>query len=667
MSDSETAGTPGAVDRLAELVDAAGGDRRARRLLLSRASRVLSADAEAERRAKMAIAEAEQRARAVESDAEARIRAAEARLRVQERERAANRAEREASRAEQVETREAKAEAAAVRRARWAQYRDTVSAAAPATLSMLVYLAAVASAVFGQVSVATGRYQWALWRALLLAGFIELMALAMATTANRLRLRGERALAPRVLTWVFAGFAAGVNVWGHWSDPLMAIGLGAASLGGITLWEIRSSARHRDALRAAGQLAHPLPSLGLRFWLLQLPVAVTAYRIGIRTRVSAAAEPLVEQAMVEQAARVAARRAHRRVWPLVLAAAVAGAMLGAAGIVLSGARLPAVPDGGAAWWLGGAALAVIGVIVPAAARAARRGAGTRSLPPDARAHNSDMRAQQEMPARAAGAVPAAQQAASGCLPASDSVFVRAQHAAVLPAARAGESTRAVPASDENVRAQAGGAAPAHAVPGLSDTGEFRALTAPEHYQRDAAEERASIGPVLRAAGIAPVGAGTARAAGAAMPLPARGDAAAAVPDPTAVPAQHARATASARGDAAADARASRGTASGARERAVSPDARAPRGITSGAREQAASPAAGTDARAAAPRRIGIPDDARQWLAEQVHAGRPPSGPEIGRRFGVDPSTGRRWLNRVRGSLPPTEKAPDTAPVTDDSE
>lgn len=297
-----------AVDRLAELVDAAGGDTSARRSLLDRASKVLAADADADRAARTAVAAAEQRARAAQLGADARVADAEARVRIAEQQTAARQAERAAERAEQAAEAEHRAERAAARRAAWNHRRELAGAAAPATLSMLVYLAAVASAVFGQVSVATGRYGWPTWRALVLAGFIELMALAMALTANRLRIRGERALAPRVLTWVFAGFAATINVWGHWTDPLMAIGLGAASLGGITLWEIRSSARHRDALRTAGQLAEPLPPLGVRLWLLYPAIASSAYRIGVRTRVSLAAAPLVAEAEAQRAARRTRRR-----------------------------------------------------------------------------------------------------------------------------------------------------------------------------------------------------------------------------------------------------------------------------------------------------------------------------------------------------------------------
>lgn len=673
MSDSEAVGASGAVDRLAGLVEAAEGDRRARRALLGRASRVLAADAEAERRARMVVVEAEQRARAVESDADARIRAAEARLRVRERERAADRAERDAARAERLAAREVRAETAALRRVRWAGRRDWASAAAPAALSMLVYLAAVASAVFGQVSVATGRYHWAVWRALVLAGFIELMALAMATTANRLRLRGERALSPRVLTWVFASFAAGVNVWGHWADPLMAIGLGAASLGGITLWEIRSSARHRDALRAAGQLAHPLPSLGLRFWLSQPPVAAAAYRIGIRTRVSTAAEPLVERAIAERAVRVAARGGNGRGWPMVFGAVLGGSAFGVAATVLSAGRLPV--DGNAAvWWVGAAALLVMGVIMPAVVRAARRGVDVRGIASDARVHDGVVCARQEVSAPVPGVVGAAR---CDGLPASD-VLLRARQQAAATPVRGVSCARTDTAFDAAGGVSAGAALGGHVPPpGLGDTGEFRALTAPEHYERDATDGLAPLASVLRAARIAPVGAGDTSAADTATSVRVRAQDIAAASDSGAVPAadvsaQCGRAAAVARAVPASDARALRGISGAARQEAAdaralrgTSDARALRGTVSAARQEAADTAHGqvsdaarreastaAGARTSKPRRGTIPDDARRWLTEQVRAGHGPSGPEIGRRFGVDPSTGRRWLNRVRDSLPP---------------
>lgn len=181
--------------------------------------------------------------------------------------------------------------------------REVLSERTPEVLSMAVYLAAVGSAIFGQVSVATGRYHWGLWRALLLAGFIELMALAMALTANRLRLRGERAFAPRALTWSFAGFAATVNIWGHWSDHLMATGLGAASLGGIALWEIRSSARHRDALRAAGQIAKPGTRFGWRTWIRYPRDAAAAWSADVLYRLTPEAGAIMTKVRADRTRR----------------------------------------------------------------------------------------------------------------------------------------------------------------------------------------------------------------------------------------------------------------------------------------------------------------------------------------------------------------------------
>ena len=571
MTDNEVAAPSGAVDRLAGLVDAAEGDRRARRRLLDRASRVLAADADAERRARSAVADAERRVRSVEADADARIRAAEARIRVQEREREASRAERDAGRAEQAATREARSEITAVRRARWSERREMAGAAAPATLSMLVYLAAVASAVFGQISVATGRYHWSMIRALVLAGFIELMALAMAMTANRLRLRGERALAPRVLTWVFASFAASVNIWGHFNDPLMAAGLGAASLGGITLWEIRLSARHRDALRRVGQLAEPLPSFGLRFWLFQPPVAMAAYRVGVRTRVSLAAAPLVAQAEAERAVRLAARGSRRPRTGLLLASAFAA---GIAAAFLTTMTAPPAVSARPVWWLAGAG--VVMVVFAVGAAVSRRGA---HRPGDGGGMGNTGKSQ-----LVPEPVPTAQRGTPSHPVPGHSPAVHSP-AAHPPAAH-------TPTGSQLNGNGHGGARlagqPAPAVPAvLSSTGEFRALTSPEHYWLDAiGGEDQHPSPLASK----PATATDIPAAPVATPAP--------TPTPTTV-----------------------------------------------------SKATSQTPRRAAAKRSGLPEEARQWIAECLLADQAPTGPDVGRRFRVDASTGRRWVRQVREALP----------------
>ncbi|MBT8225264.1 MAG: hypothetical protein HKP61_09285, partial [Dactylosporangium sp.] len=49
------------------------------------------------------------------------------------------------------------------------------------------------------------------------------------------------------------------------------------------------------------------------------------------------------------------------------------------------------------------------------------------------------------------------------------------------------------------------------------------------------------------------------------------------------------------------------------------------------------------------KRTGIPEEARTWITECLRRNETPTGPDIGRRFRVDPSTGRRWLRQIRES------------------
>ncbi|MCM3884156.1 DUF2637 domain-containing protein [Frankia sp. R82] len=158
--------------------------------------------------------------------------------------------------------------------------------------SSIVYALAVGTAVYGQITIAVDLLHWPTPAGVAVAGFVEGLALSMALTAHELRMRGERALAPRVLTWVAAGFAAAVNGYAHRDDAVAAVLLAAASLAGITVWEIRTGARNRGELRALGIIAVPRPRLGLAycvrfpvraFWAWTATIAYPA----IRTRAEA--------------------------------------------------------------------------------------------------------------------------------------------------------------------------------------------------------------------------------------------------------------------------------------------------------------------------------------------------------------------------------------------
>ena len=53
----------------------------------------------------------------------------------------------------------------------------------------------------------------------------------------------------------------------------------------------------------------------------------------------------------------------------------------------------------------------------------------------------------------------------------------------------------------------------------------------------------------------------------------------------------------------------------------------------------------------APKRSGLPDEAREWITACLRADQAPTGPDVGRRYRVDASTGRRWVRQVREALP----------------
>lgn len=184
--------------------------------------------------------------------------------------------------------------------------------AAP-VFSGVVYVAAVGVAVTGQVSIAI-IYDWPIIAGVLIAIFIEGVALSMALTAHRLREDRFRATAPRILTWVAALFAASINYTAHARDPILAAILAASSVAGITMWEIRSSARNRKAWLDAGIIPAPPERFGIRRWLRYPASTFQAWSLDIRDRVSeGAAQRLaqVEARNAEKAERRSARKVDR--------------------------------------------------------------------------------------------------------------------------------------------------------------------------------------------------------------------------------------------------------------------------------------------------------------------------------------------------------------------
>lgn len=250
----------------------------------------------------------QQRTAEEDAAAERRMRTAHARLEL-ERQREAHaderRERRQQQRARQREQRRAKHVQTAQRlRARQQAVVGQVRQNAAAVYSSLIYGLAVGGAVYGQITAAIGHGLPAPV-GIVAAVAIEGTGLSMATTAMRLRLAGERALAPRLLMWVATGVAVAINLWGHygWTGRMLA----ALSAIGITVYEIRSAAKHRTELRERGMLPQPPERFGWRRWVAAPGPTWQAWRLDARERVTPGAAELIARAAEANAQRAAHR------------------------------------------------------------------------------------------------------------------------------------------------------------------------------------------------------------------------------------------------------------------------------------------------------------------------------------------------------------------------
>ncbi|MEV3937308.1 DUF2637 domain-containing protein [Glycomyces sp. NPDC049804] len=195
-----------------------------------------------------------------------------------------------------VERKQSRLERKERRRASRAVLVERVRENAVGVYAMTVYATAATVAVGGQISVAAAR-DWPLMFGIGMAVFIEGTALAMALTAMKQRLKGEKAFLPRALTWLFALFAAGINYYTHAEDQILAVILGASSLTAITVYEIRSAAKHRDALREQEMIAEPATQFGWRIWLVHPRLTFAAWKQDVSARLAGEAANLMGAAV----------------------------------------------------------------------------------------------------------------------------------------------------------------------------------------------------------------------------------------------------------------------------------------------------------------------------------------------------------------------------------
>ncbi|WP_345154018.1 hypothetical protein [Micromonospora maritima] len=224
---------------------------------------------------------------------------------------------------------------------------------ADAVYSMAIYAATATIAAWSQAQVAHDLFQWSWLRSIGSALFIEGLSLAFALTGHKLRMEGERAWFYRIMTFAAAGFGAYVNFFAHYEDPrlpawvaqLMATLLAASSVAGITLWEARTNARSRKAMRKAEKKDQPKARLGIDlllrypgtfFWAWSAQVAYPkvrtrdeAIRVGRQMRADRR-ERLAREAQEREALKVDAE-----IRETAKKAALKAAKKGEAGLVLT--------------------------------------------------------------------------------------------------------------------------------------------------------------------------------------------------------------------------------------------------------------------------------------------------------------------------------------------
>lgn len=268
--------------------------------------------------AKVATVSGTTDARIAEQDAKSarklREREAEVELKRQEAELKRTEAEakakaKEAKRTRSAERRAARRKASTARLA--AAYTAVcvyIAGNAPSVYSTGIYAMALYVAVSGQLNMAEAR-GWSMIFGIGMAAFLEGTALAMALTAHQLRLKGERAIIPTVATWTAAGFAAAINFVSHRDDPILAVVLGASSLAAIIVWEVRSGAKHRQALRDMGLIPEPPERFGWRRWLRYPRSTWRAWSLDVKDRVGTGAAALLARVETEAEAAAAATSA----------------------------------------------------------------------------------------------------------------------------------------------------------------------------------------------------------------------------------------------------------------------------------------------------------------------------------------------------------------------
>ena len=182
----------------------------------------------------------------------------------------------------------------------------------------IFYAIAALGSSIGQIWVGVDNPPWPdavpLWvRALLVAPFAIVIDLGGVVTSgfadSRQRL-GENAYGWRILSATSVALAVGINLVGHAGTPYLAVVFASLGVFAYTVWLVYTSARRRDALRAAGKLAETPPSHGLRQWIREPEVTARAKLLAITGGLAAHASLTEAREQLRAEKRRAALASH---------------------------------------------------------------------------------------------------------------------------------------------------------------------------------------------------------------------------------------------------------------------------------------------------------------------------------------------------------------------
>lgn len=154
----------------------------------------------------------------------------------------------------------------------------------PRHLLRAFYGIVLSVALIGQTAAAKNWLHWPLLAAAAAVVALEVGGVAVSVYADARRRLGERALIARLVSAGLAAFAVTVNWQGHLgpkgSPTLQASFFAGFSLVGYVVWLVDTSARRRDSLRIAGDLAAVPPAYEVGLWLRHPMITSRARELG---------------------------------------------------------------------------------------------------------------------------------------------------------------------------------------------------------------------------------------------------------------------------------------------------------------------------------------------------------------------------------------------------